>query len=55
MIGTRTPPRSDAVWWSDGAAVAVSGTGTVYGVQTGTAKVNVKVGNQTATITITIK
>ncbi|WP_411161090.1 hypothetical protein, partial [Bifidobacterium pseudocatenulatum] len=25
------------------------------GVQTGTAKVNVKVGNQTATITITVK
>ena len=54
VIGTQDATPSDAVWWSDGAAVAVSGTGTVYGVQTGTAKVNVKVGNQTATITITI-
>ena len=48
VIGTQDATPSDAVWWSDGAAVAVSGTGTVYGVQTGTAKVNVKVGNQTA-------
>ena len=55
VIGTQDATPSDAVWWSDGAAVAVSGTGTVYGVQTGTAKVNVKVGNQTATITITVK
>ena len=55
VIGTQDATPSDAVWWSDGAAVAVSGTGTVYGVQTGTAKVSVKVGNQTATITITIK
>ena len=55
VIGTQDAIPSDAVWWSDGAAVAVSGTGTVYGVQTGTAKVNVKVGNQTATITITVK
>ena len=30
------------MWWSDGAAVAVSGTGVVYGVETGTAKVNVR-------------
>ena len=52
VIGTQDATPSDAVWWSDGAAVAVSGIGTVYGVQTGTAKVNVKVGNQTATITI---
>ena len=43
VIGTQDATPSDAVWWSDGAAVAVSGTGTVYGVQTGTAKVNVKV------------
>ena len=55
VIGTQDATPSDAVWWSDGAAVAVSGTGTVYGVQTGTAKVNVKIGNQTATITITVK
>ena len=55
VIGTQDATPSDAVWWSDGAAVAVSGTGTVYGVQTGTAKVNVKAGNQTATITITVK
>uniref|UniRef100_UPI0022E0EF63 starch-binding protein n=1 Tax=Bifidobacterium pseudocatenulatum TaxID=28026 RepID=UPI0022E0EF63 len=55
VIGTQDATPSDAVWWSDGAAMAVSGTGTVYGVQTGTAKVNVKVGNQTATITITVK
>ena len=55
VIGTQDATPSDAVWWSDGASVAVSGTGTVYGVQTGTAKVNVKIGNQTATITITVK
>ncbi|MFR2983811.1 MAG: alpha-amylase family glycosyl hydrolase [Bifidobacterium pseudocatenulatum] len=55
VIGTQDATPSDAVWWSDGAAVAASGTGTVYGVQTGTAKVSVKVGNQTATITITVK
>ena len=55
VIGTQDATPSDAVWWSDGAAVAVSGIGTVYGVQTGTAKVSVKVGNQTATITITVK
>ena len=43
------------MWWSDGAAVAVSGTGVVYGVETGTVKVNVKVAGKTATITITVK
>ena len=43
------------MWWSDGAAVAVSGTGVVYGVETGTAKVNVKAAGKTATITITVK
>nr|AIA94889.1 CAZy families GH13/CBM20 protein [uncultured Bifidobacterium sp.] len=43
------------MWWSDGAAVAVSGTGVVYGVAAGTAKVHVKAGGKTAVLTITVK
>ena len=43
------------MWWSDGAAVAVSGTGTVYAVQTGTAKVCAKVDGKTVSVTVTVK
>ena len=43
------------MWWSDGAAVAVSGTGTVYAVQKGTAKVNAKVDGKTLSLTITVE
>ena len=43
------------MWWSDGAAVAVSGTGTVYAVQKGTAKVNAKVDGKTVSVTVTVK
>ena len=43
------------MWWSDGAAVAVSGTGTVYAVQKGTAKVNAKVDGKTLSLTVTVQ
>ena len=43
------------MWWSDGGAVAVSGTGTVYAVQKGTAKVNAKVDGKTLSLTITVQ
>ena len=43
------------MWWSDVAAVAVSGTGTVYAVQKGTAKVNAKVDGKTLSLTITVE
>ena len=43
------------MWWSDGAAVAVSGTGTVYAVQKGTAKVNAKVDGKALSLTITVE
>ena len=43
------------MWWSDGAAVAVSGTGNVYAVQTGTAKVSAKVDGKTVSVTVTVK
>ena len=43
------------MWWSDGAAVAVSGAGDVYAVRKGTAKVNAKVDGKTVSITITVK
>ena len=41
------------MWWSDGAAVAVSGTGNVYAVQAGTAKVSAKVDGKTVSVTVT--
>ncbi|MCF2561228.1 Ig-like domain-containing protein [Bifidobacterium boum] len=43
------------MWWSDGAAVAVSGTGVVYGVAAGTAKVHVSADGKTAVLTVTVK
>ena len=43
------------MWWSDGAAVAVSGTGNVYAVQAGTAKVSAKVDGKTVSVTVTVK
>ena len=51
LVGAST---SDKVtWWSDSAAVAVSGTGTVYAVQKGTAKVSAKVGTKIASVDVT--
>ena len=53
LVGAST---SDKVtWWSDSAAVAVSGTGTVYAVQKGTAKVSAKVGTKIASVDITVE
>ena len=52
ITGTDAKP---SMWWSDGAAVAVSGTGTVYAVQKGTAKVNAKVDGKTLSLTVTVQ
>ena len=53
LVGAST---SDKVtWWSDSAAVAVSGTGTVYAVQKGAAKVSAKVGTKIASVDITVE
>ena len=53
LVGAST---SDKVtWWSDSAAVAVSGTGTVYAVQKGTAKVSAKVGTKIASVDVTVE
>ena len=53
LVGASTSDK--ATWWSDSAAVAVSGTGTVYAVQKGTAKVNAKVDGKTLSLTITVE
>ena len=53
LVGAST---SDKVtWWSASAAVAVSGTGTVYAVQKGTAKVSAKVGTKIASVDVTVE
>ena len=53
LVGAST---SDKVtWWSDSAAVAVSGTGTVYAVQKGAAKVSAKVGTKIASVDVTVE
>ena len=53
LVGAST---SDKVtWWSDSAAVAVSGTGTVYAVQKGAATVRAKVGTKIASVDVTVE
>ena len=53
LVGAGT---SDKVtWWSDSAAVAVSGTGTVYAVQKGTAKVSAQAGSKVASVDIAVE
>ena len=53
LVGAGT---SDKVtWWSDSAVVAVSGTGTVYAVQKGAAKVSAQAGSKVASVDITVE
>ncbi len=46
---------STVTWWSDGGAVAVTGTGYVVGVKAGTCKVHVQAGDKSAVLTVTVK
>ena len=46
---------STVTWWSDGGAVAVTGTGYVVGVKAGTCKVHVQAGGKSAVLTVTVK
>ena len=46
---------STVTWWSDGAAVAVTGTGRVLGVKSGTCSVHVRAGDSTAVLKVTVK
>lgn len=45
----------DAKWWSDGAAVAVTGTGLIVGVTAGTSTVSVTTGDATYQLAVTVK
>ena len=53
LVGANTSDK--ATWWSDSAAIAVSGAGVVYAVQAGTAKVSAKVDGKTVSVTVTVK
>ena len=45
----------NAKWWSDGAAVAVTGTGLIVGVTAGTSTVSVTTGDATYQLAVTVK
>ena len=53
LVGANTSDK--ATWWSDSAAIAVSGAGVVYAVQAGTAKVSAKVGSKVASVDVTVE
>ncbi len=48
-------PSGDSRWWSDGDAVAVTGTGYAIAVQKGTCRVHLRCGNKTALLEITVR
>lgn len=54
-VNGKTMSMPDAKWWSDGAAVAVTGTGLIIGVTAGTSTVSVTVGDATYQLAVTVK
>ena len=46
---------STVTWWSDGDAVAVTGTGRVLGVKSGVCSVHVQAGYSAAVLQVTVK
>ena len=54
-VNGKTVSMPDAKWWSDGAAVAVTGTGLIVGVAAGTSTVSVTTGDATYQLAVTVK
>lgn len=54
-VNGKTMSMPDAKWWSDGAAVAVTGTGMIVGVTAGTSTVSVTTGDATYQLAVTVK
>lgn len=54
-VNGKTVTMPNAKWWSDGAAVAVTGTGLIIGVTAGTSTVSVTVGDATYQLAVTVK
>ncbi len=54
LSGVNKPAQS-VQWWSDGEAVAVTGTGYVIGVRTGTCRVHLRCGDATAVVEVTVR
>lgn len=54
-VNGKTVSMPDAKWWSDGAAVAVTGTGLIVGVTAGTSTVSVTTGDATYQLAVTVK
>jgi alpha-amylase len=54
-VNGKTVSMPNAKWWSDGAAVAVTGTGLIVGVTAGTSTVSVTTGDATYQLAVTVK
>ena len=54
-VNGKTVTMPNAKWWSDGAAVAVTGTGLIVGVTAGTSTVSVTTGDATYQLAVTVK
>lgn len=54
-VNGKTVSMPGAKWWSDGAAVAVTGTGLIVGVTAGTSTVSVTTGDATYQLAVTVK
>ena len=54
-VNGKTVTMPSAKWWSDGAAVAVTGTGLIVGVTAGTSTVSVTTGDATYQLAVTVK
>lgn len=54
-VNGKTVTMPNAKWWSDGAAVAVTGTGLIVGVTAGTSTVSVTMGDATYQLAVTVK
>lgn len=54
-VNGKTVTMPNAKWWSDGAAVAVTGTGLIVGVAAGTSTVSVTTGDATYQLAVTVK
>lgn len=54
-VNGKTVTMPTAKWWSDGAAVAVTGTGLIVGVAAGTSTVSVTTGDVTYQLAVTVK
>lgn len=54
-VNGKTVTMPNAKWWSDGAAVAVTGTGLIVGMTAGTSTVSVTMGDATYQLAVTVK